>query len=119
MARLVLFPWDICFALWLGMRKQPQLGLFLQGMGSFFMRPTCLPQSSAKALFQRDLVEVVSILGCVEIPLALRSIAAASKGPARRAQIVPKLHRAKTSHGIEAVITETASSAVAMCVSDE
>lgn len=27
-ARLVLFPWDICFALWLGMRKlQPQLGL--------------------------------------------------------------------------------------------
>lgn len=65
-------------------------------------------------------MEVVSILRCVEIPLALRSIAAAaSKGPARRAQIVPKLHRAKTSHGIEAVITETASSAVAMCVSDE
>lgn len=87
---------------------------FLESMGSFFLRPTCLPLSSAKALFQGDLVEVISILMCVEIPLALRStrplflfsIAAASTGAARRVQIVPKLHCAKTSHGIEAVITD-------------
>lgn len=35
---------------------------FLKDMGGFFRRPPCPPLSSAKATFQRDLVEVTRIL---------------------------------------------------------
>lgn len=57
---------------------------FLEGRGSCFTRPACLPQSSAKATVERDLLEVIPVLMGVEIPLALLSapfsISAASKG---------------------------------------
>lgn len=70
-ARLVLFPWDICFVLCLGLRKQqPQLGMhFWEGMGSSFTSPTCPPQP----LVSEGSGGGFPVLMSVEIPLAVPS----------------------------------------------